>query len=162
MKNNILLIEDLANKARLWAEEYAKSDTDVFSNKLDSMCAIASSYLSSQLTNNDIRNHIALYEGVGFAHCFIVTDHYLIDITATQFNYKTHPNPAKSIEIHSLGENNLDIEFWKISKLFKNSNQLLHYQIKNDWPIEQRIDRDKALLKLCIPILPVKNSTLNI
>lgn len=150
-------IKEIAQQSRQWAEEYAKIDNNVFSSKLDCMCAISSSYLSFLLTKAGINNQIAIYEGIGFAHCFVITDNYLIDITATQFKYSFTSFDINNVEIKLLDQIDLEKnEYWEISKTFLNPHDLLKYQIHNGWPIEQRIDRDRTLSDLCLYTLPIK------
>lgn len=137
----------IAKNARKWSERYVRKNPDDFFLDLGCFCAIGSSYLSQKLKQANIKHELVIYNGIGLSHCFIKTDDYLIDITATQFNINALDKTFKQVEILSTEElekrnKNPDSSpyFWEITKTFKDYKELLDYQKDNNWPIEQRID----------------------
>lgn len=150
MKKDILKI---ANECRAWAEEYASEYPREFDKSLGCFCAIGASYLSERLKSMGIDNQLALFDDKFMAHCFVIVDKYIVDITATQFNSDTirkgnKGENLKSVEIRKKDDINYNFfDFWKITATFSDYKSLLAHQQKTNWPKAQRLDGHKKLRK---------------
>jgi hypothetical protein len=140
-------IKEIAIQARAWAESYQLKNSKHFPECLSSLCAIASSYLSHQLTQNNIENSIAFCDTDRVAHFFVICQDKVIDITATQFSSKLKP-----VEIRDLDTINLkDTNFWEATYVFNSPIEILEYQKQTNWFKEQRVDNCKELNLKSIP-----------
>lgn len=134
-------IKEIAIQARSWAESYQLKHSKHFPECLSSLCAIASSYLSHQLTQNNIENSIAFCDTDRVAHFFVICQDKVIDITATQFSSR-----LKSVEIRDIISIDLkDTNFWETTYIFNTPGEILEYQKQSNWIKEQRVDNCKEL-----------------
>jgi hypothetical protein len=138
-------IQALAQQARQWSEHYASLNPHNYSRQLDGMCAIASSYLSRLLTDNQITHKIAIYHGEDWGHCFVISPTHVIDITATQYRKFN----LDKITIKAIEDINLDNhEFWNITQAFDDCHSLLKFQKKHGWYQEHTIEGSPELKEL--------------
>lgn len=150
MKDEII---NIAKECRKWSEEYVLTHQDDFDEDLGCFCAIGASYLSEKLKAFGLENEIAVFTSTAMSHCFVVTEKYIVDITATQFNspFVRKANKDKNlqpVEVRSKDKvNHRFFDFWAISKTFPNYQALLDYQKKSHWPKEQRIDGHPTIFK---------------
>ena len=130
IKNNII-IRSIAREVREWAEH--RDQLEPFpTNDLGGMCAIASGRLWRKLTQSGIHATIHLAETIGYAHCYVVVDDYVLDVTATQFaEFRREP----IVYIHTKEAEAFD--YYNTTKVFNSSKQLREYQKKMRWPVDQ-------------------------
>jgi len=115
-------VKQIANQARRWAMLNSRS------MYLNGMCAIASCHLFKQLQDAGIDSRIAIND----QHCFLIVDHYIVDVTASQFG-------LPCVFIGSLENDECDHDFFMIEEEFHSIADLYQYQIDNGWPLEQRV-----------------------
>ena len=119
------MIRKIARKARIWAEEYAR--THRFCRDLGGMCAIASAKLFRLLTDAGY-DHVRI--AVNGAHAFVICDEEIIDVTATQFGFD-------KIVITPLSKVGSSEYFWQAENTFKSVQAFAKYQNENDWSEDQ-------------------------
>lgn len=115
---------DIANESRRWAEDAHLNYRA--GKRLNGLCAIASVYLHNRLKEPGFKAEIAIND----KHCFVLFNHHVIDITATQFGLESvcivHINLVKK-------------SFWLIEDEFDSADDVRHYQAMNGWPCDQRV-----------------------
>lgn len=106
-----------------------------YDRDLCGMCCIASARLFESLQSLGYSPVLAISEGkYGSAHCFIVLDDLVLDITATQFNAE-----AISIVHEKLAEQHW---WWIATKLFYSVDALVKYQRRVGFPKHQLATHD--------------------
>lgn len=127
-------ITSVAYKARKWAQTYA--DKHGYDSDLGCMCAIASAHLFKLLTKAGIKAKLAYNS----KHCFVLSNGYLVDITATQFLGCTTRCSLPLTEI-VLVEKYSSIKqrpyWWTVEEKFDSIPALRDYQQETHWPEEQ-------------------------
>lgn len=120
-------VYSIAQKARDWAEDYAKKNS--FTEDLCGLCAIASGELWRRLHDQRIYSAIAGSEYHFFNLLLNEKENWIIlDITATQFG-------DRSIVMKNYDEVNNNKEFyWSILDVFNSDRDVLKYQKKYHWP----------------------------
>lgn len=136
-------IVSIATKARKWAEDYAKRNH--FKPNLACMCAIASAHLFEALTKEGLKAKIAYNS----SHCFVLTNGYLVDITATQFNKVQYKSPISLEKVIVVKYNSIkplpDYIFptwWKVEHKFDSAWELYCQQQETNWPDYQCVQMD--------------------
>lgn len=76
---NMPIVMKIARSIRRSAEKHEEYDPD-----LTGWCALTSNILFAELARRGIQSRL-IWNG---SHCFLTYGHYLIDITATQFDFK--------------------------------------------------------------------------
>ena len=127
-KSSIHLI---AASCRTWAEEFAGS-TEWADQSLNGLCAIASAKVFLELKKRNYRPEIHLYSGSDCAHCFVVVEDYIVDITATQF---WGNRDQKVVILHE--KEATEFEYYTTSKVFGTVKQLRKHQESTRWPSYQ-------------------------
>jgi hypothetical protein len=120
-KNKII---KCAQSAREWADGHARYHT-IFNSSLQGMCAITSAYLFELLIQAGLKAKIAYNDN----HCFILTNGYLVDVTASQF-----PDIKEKICIQKYNQLQCPPRYWRISKKFNSVLELQMYQQEHFWP----------------------------
>lgn len=121
----------IAASCRTWAEEFA-NETDDFGSDLNGMCAIASTKVFTELKKKGYNPRIHLWAGDSCAHCFVVVDDYIVDITATQF---WGHRDQKVVVLHEKEAS--EFEYYGTSKIFTSTKALRKHQESTHWPSEQ-------------------------
>jgi len=106
-----------------------------FDSDLTGMCCIASAKLFETLEQFGYAPALAVaeYENDS-AHCFVICDDHVLDITATQFG-------MEKIEIiHEKMAS--EYWFWNPKMLFYSVDELIKYQKKTRWPKYQLVTHD--------------------
>lgn len=146
---NLNIIKQNAEESRIWAENNCSPEE--LKKRLRGFCAIGASYLSNKLKEANIDNKIGLYYSTNsLSHCFVITDNYIIDITATQFNgniiYNRKNELLNPIEIRHKSEINTKyLKFWEISHIINSPEELIKKQIDDSWNKDTLIDRNDAI-----------------
>lgn len=106
-----------------------------FDSDLTGMCCIASAKLFETLVQSGYNPTLAMAEhDDDSAHCFIICDDYVLDITATQFGMA----PIETIHEKIASE----YWFWNPKVLFYSVDELIKYQKKTKWPKYQLVTHD--------------------
>jgi hypothetical protein len=117
-------VYSIAQKARNWAEDYAK--TNSISSDLCGLCAIASGELWRRLYDQRIYSAIAGSEYHFFNILLNEKDTWtILDITATQFGDRP---------IVMLNADDTDKFYWSILDVFYSDREVLSYQQCYNWP----------------------------
>jgi len=127
-----ILIRSIMSEIREWAEHIDQL-SPYPTNDLGGMCAIASGRLWQKLMQAGINAEIHLCECDWYAHVYVVVDDYVLDVTATQF--KEFRNQS-ILYIHKKEAE--AYEFFNTTQVFKHIRELIAYQKKLRWPIDQR------------------------
>lgn len=117
----------IALKAREWAE----GNRGHCPPSLEMMCARASGELFKKLKRAGYKPELVFIE----FHCFVVCEGYIIDITATQYNY-TNTYDRVEIVPWTSGRKN---QIWKGPIRFRTENIKVakEHQAKTGWPKNQ-------------------------
>ena len=99
-----------------------------FGKDLCGLCARASAELFKRLQKNGYKPYFCFSE----AHCFVLLNNYILDVTATQFG-------RKSIEI--IPFNQFKRQYWYLGKGCKHHSlkQAKRIQKRYNWPKDQLI-----------------------
>lgn len=125
MKHLHKQILKIANTIRRSYERYG--DTD-----LSCKCAIVSTTVSKALAKASIDHMIAYAEDDGMCHVFIIVDHMLLDLTATQFS------TVHDRIVFRKWKGTREYEwYWKPAMTFMTVDELIATQVREDWPREQ-------------------------
>lgn len=119
-------INHIAEKCREWADQYAHRNH--LASNLTGLCAIASAKLFTELVTEGYHPALCLHSSYETAHCFVLLDDYIIDITATQFGDDT---------ISILHEKEAIAAYYSDYLLFHSVKSFRSYQLKNGWPTIQ-------------------------
>jgi hypothetical protein len=123
MKHKHLVI-DHAKRARVWAEEYAFKNPNLFDSTLCGLCAIASVKLFELLSDDGYTPLIAASVEGWEMHVFILLSGELIDITASQYG-------QPPIVITDKARANK--RYWRIDRTFQSVEDFLAWQRKERW-----------------------------
>lgn len=117
-------IKKIALQVRQWCEK-VNNDYNLFDDDFAGMCGIASVYLYKQLKKHGMRPKIVENN----AHCFIVCEGYIVDVTATQFGYRR-------VFVEEFNQAEHDGSWWSIERTFTNLKKFAKHQNKS-WPTDQ-------------------------
>ena len=121
----------IAASCRTWAEEFA-NEAELFSSDLNGLCGIASAKVFLELKAKGYKPVIHLHAGDDCAHCFVVVEDYIVDVTATQFwGHKD----VKVVVLHE--KEAVEFEYYTTSKTFTTVKALRKHQESTQWPSEQ-------------------------
>lgn len=124
--DKLSLMRKIASETRRWAKRSRKH----FDDDLCGMCAIASARLHANITAQGLSAVIAIRNKIDDGHCFVIAYGHVIDITATQFG-------LKPVEIRPLSVA-VKYSFWRKTKIVKDSKELVVFQKKAGWPLDQQ------------------------
>ena len=124
-------IKAIATDVRQWAESRAEGGYG--EGDLCGWCAIASGELFRKLQKAGIESEIFLHESKSLGHAFVVTQDYVVDVTATQF----HEFRDKTVIIMHLREAEAYLYYSSITRVFKDVDSFRRFQKKNGWPTYQ-------------------------
>lgn len=127
-----LLVRGIASQVRQWCEERDQLEKEPTGN-LGGWCAIAAGHLWSELKRKGIEAEIRLAHCNFYAHCFVVVEDHIVDITASQFRefrdaavVLIHEREAAIYEFYSRDVNT-----------FRDARELRKFQKKARWPEHQ-------------------------
>ena len=121
-------VENMANGER---DSNSVSVSDTRKHVLGGLCARASAMLSYEFDRVGIPHQLVY----GSAHIYIECEGYVVDITATQFNFKdgrTLIRPLSKMRARSGG-------WWRSSIKFNTVSDVISWQKDDYWPEEQSI-----------------------
>jgi hypothetical protein len=131
-----LWLKPIVTPVRGWAELHMSRNRPLYHPGLLGLCAVCSARIHTRLKKRGLPSQIV----EGFAHVFVLTGPWLIDVTATQFSprfpkilithYSTFLNKLPPTRLRS---------HWQIERRHTSLDSLLQSQIENDWPDEQLI-----------------------
>lgn len=126
------LIKSVATNVRYWAESRAEGTAN--SSDLNCWCAIATAELFRQLRqeNELIEPVICMSNGMWGSHVWLMVDDTVIDITATQFSEFKH-NPVLIVHEREVQH----LEYYARDEVFYSPVELIRFQKKNRWPLDQ-------------------------
>lgn len=125
-------VTGIALATRIWVEERAQR-ANYNAHDLCGWCAIASAELHKRLEEQGIAAEIHMWQNeTRWAHCFVVVDEHVVDITATQFRQFKDQN----LVIMHVREAEA-FEMYRTVKTFSCGSALRRHQKRDKWPSEQ-------------------------
>jgi hypothetical protein len=152
MRNKLL---SYARKARRWAERLEEKECeeyDCFPRDLGGYCVIASIYLYKLLRDAGLNPRVIFNED----HAFVVCQGYLIDVTATQFNFcfkndelATIDDPHPKVECFKIVPRGRHTKcgIWKLKGGIQTPRGILNFMEKH-WEYEPHARIAKELLNV--------------
>ncbi len=124
---------DIGKQVRAWAIENRLSYENVDSD-LCGMCAITSSRLSKELKEKNIEFEIWESESNIGNHVFVVSNGFIIDVTATQYR-------MDDVVVERI-EDMKEYVIYKKKRKYKDHMHLINEQQKTGWPEFQIIKKE--------------------
>ena len=124
-------IIELATKAREWAVEQQKIGW-IYGPRLKGLCAITTAHLFILLQESGIKATIVTNR----KHCFLTTNGYLVDVTATQFEGVTEEIIVRKVA--SLKSTGVPY-YWQPQFRLHSIEELAMHQAELMWPEYQQV-----------------------
>ncbi len=124
-------IIELATKAREWAVEQENIGW-IYGPRLKGLCAITTARLFTMLQEAGIKAVIVTNR----KHCFLTTNGYLVDVTATQFDGVTEEVVVRKVA--SLKSTSVPY-YWQPQFRLNSVEELAMHQAELSWPLYQQV-----------------------
>ena len=133
-------IEVAAANARQWIEKHLRKQ---FGPCYTGACAWATARLLYELHGRDIDARAVLTKlRFGGNHFYVRTRHYVVDVTATQFNTKT--GSVHYPEIIIMDRRKAKEHFWNdVMDIFDTVDDVMRHTVSTGWPNDQIPKRKK-------------------
>lgn len=125
------VINIAAMKGRSWVEANLVGR---FGSDLCGACAWASTYILYRLLREGVKAHVAISKIPGGQHAFVVTEDFIVDVTATQFSDKKTFVP----EVVIVSRKKEPEYYWEnVITRIKTPNGVVRFTKKPRWPDDQ-------------------------
>ena len=130
-------IDRIAKNVRAWADELAEQCYPGVSRDLETLCAVASGELLKRLRRANFKPVIVFND----QHAFVVCNGHIVDVTATQYNYRRGRDGEPLFEpvVIVPYSRRKELEQWSLPVEFraKTIREALKFQREVGWPEDQ-------------------------
>ena len=133
--DSLYKIRRIANDVRFWAEQH-QAEYEDYPGNLTGMCAITAAKVFTRIKRAGIPAELWLCEAPSYAHCFVVAEDHVIDVTATQF---PRFEDTRIVMLHTKEASVYG--FYQFTEGFGSVKDLIKYQERHKWPIHQRVNK---------------------
>ncbi|MCK9530937.1 MAG: hypothetical protein M0R77_10335 [Gammaproteobacteria bacterium] len=122
-----------AMKGRSWIERNLSRSN--FGKDFCGACAWASTYILHRLQEESINAYVAISKIPGGQHAFVMTQHHVIDVTATQFRYGSDKYIP---DVIVMSRRRAKEYFWEdIVARLRTPQEVIDFTLEPCWPSDQ-------------------------